>query len=87
MQRTSLLHGPVINPGRNTFCQRCKHCTSERPGSTSAIFFQFLPPLPSTAALSFSSSSPDHFLDVRLPGIDVNVAGVDVVPPGVSPTS
>ena len=52
---TSAVHGPLTNPGFNTFCHRCKHCTSLRPGRHAAIFFQLLPSYIRTAADSCSS--------------------------------
>eukprot|EP00968_Pinguiococcus_pyrenoidosus_P005286 scaffold340_cov256-Pinguiococcus_pyrenoidosus.AAC.10 len=40
-----------------TFCQRCRHCTSERPSIMFAISFQVLPGFFVTASRSASSSS------------------------------
>jgi hypothetical protein len=38
------VQGPFITSGFNTFCQRCRHCTSVRFFRCRDIFFQFLAP-------------------------------------------
>jgi hypothetical protein len=58
--RTSSVQGPLTSPGRSTFCQRCRHCTSVRLRSSPAIVFQFLAPWRSTARRSASSCKGAH---------------------------
>jgi len=58
---SSLLHGPLTSSGLSTFCHLCRHCTSVRPSSPSATFFQFLPLYCTTSAASRLSSSSVHF--------------------------
>ena len=42
---SAFIHGPLMRPGLSTFCQRCRHCTSDLdvPNADSAMRFQFLP--------------------------------------------
>jgi hypothetical protein len=48
----------LIKLGFNTFCQRCRHCTSVRSGNDSDIFFQFLASFAFTKLRNNLSSSP-----------------------------
>ena len=56
---TSAVHGPLTKPGLSTFCHRCRHCTSVRPGRHCAIFFQHFPSYFITALRRISSCAPN----------------------------
>ena len=67
LRSSSAVHGPLINDGFKTFCQRCKHCTSLRPGRRDEMSFQFFAPCSSTASLTVSSSCLDHLIACFFP--------------------
>ena len=52
---SSAVHGPLTSSGFNTFCQRCKHCTSVRFGRPCDSSFQFFAPCSLTALRRVSS--------------------------------
>ena len=59
---SSFSHDPFTRPGRSTFCQRCKHCTSERwlCRNSTEIRFHWRAPTTETPCRRAASSSLLH---------------------------